>query len=940
MEACAAADTWTWLKSSLGTVNTAASILLTSTTASAAARRSAGARLGEMAMPVATVLGRAGMPAHMYQAHAAVRSAEGQALVMEATAALWQPDLLRPAASALRSYLELARVVERVGDAGPSALNHLPHSCAVLASTISSHLNSGLVLLDRMFRNSPSSMSGPSTGTGASPPTAEPLAAATKLLGALAESELLPALAGAALRYPGPDPDRVSSGDEAAVERAVNMCATADNLLSALVSAHQVSRRAVTGGGEAAAQAARLAAQLSHPDVVALQEALVGRLLLHGGVELGQGPTVPPGPGPAVGGQGGTWWLTAMEAKLGRTITADGTALSAPGDQEALEVVHSQTLALLLYLRQKLAAREPRALEALCRLGRGRGLGGAYVRPASQVYASNLNALMERTKRAESAAWALAVYTQAVEQQLTGAVTAEPHTGCSAESAPQLHGLAGACNALCRMACKSGCTPDQLGASSLGELEAQLTRADLPGSLDHALRLSFAAADRAALNPGHAQLQRLASERDLPDGGVLVTFAKRAAMLASRLQELEGTAETLSAECRLLAQVTHQILPALGRCRPFMYRLGAEGGIEVRALLARANSHLNTQLLARAALRRVGAQSSGVLYQAAVIAVEFSCLEGRWSSGQALSTGQLLACQPHRLLAAACKLLCADIAAPSVEAPAPGTLELRAQLAGMVEHALVALAASPDMSNSVQAWLAPPAEAGAGSSGGTSGGGGGGMEQAAAAAAAERGCLEPLLRLGVLPRAADLSLEFGSSTGPLLRSASRDTAAGFQACARSLAGSLFGAGSYVVRMGRGNAVTAEAVISPGMDLEGLLAEDEASGRWSQQGGGTPGTDVAALVAAPLPPPVPVPLAAAALPGFKVCANPRCLSYGGRSEADVAELLCGGCKCVRYCGPVCQKAHWKAGHRQDCRAASSAARAAAQQAAPSAGVLPA
>ena len=29
--------------------------------------------------------------------------------------------------------------------------------------------------------------------------------------------------------------------------------------------------------------------------------------------------------------------------------------------------------------------------------------------------------------------------------------------------------------------------------------------------------------------------------------------------------------------------------------------------------------------------------------------------------------------------------------------------------------------------------------------------------------------------------------------------------------------------------------------------------------------------------------------------------------------------CGGCRAVRYCGADCQRAHWREGHRSECKA---------------------
>ncbi|KAG2490807.1 hypothetical protein HYH03_010729 [Edaphochlamys debaryana] len=60
--------------------------------------------------------------------------------------------------------------------------------------------------------------------------------------------------------------------------------------------------------------------------------------------------------------------------------------------------------------------------------------------------------------------------------------------------------------------------------------------------------------------------------------------------------------------------------------------------------------------------------------------------------------------------------------------------------------------------------------------------------------------------------------------------------------------------------------------------------------------------------------------------LRVCGFPGCMSYGGRSEADLPLKQCGGCKAVRYCGPECQRAHWREGHQGECGALAAAVRA--------------
>ncbi|KAG2487398.1 hypothetical protein HYH03_013967 [Edaphochlamys debaryana] len=838
-EACSAAGIWTWLRSSLDIINSAAR---TMADAAASPETYRLAWLVTLALPGAQVLQAAVVPVHEYLSSS--RTPQAAARALGTCVPFWQLDLLRPAAGALRGYLGLTMQHEqqlRMGGLGP---DRVAFTCAVLASVLSSYLNSGLqCLMSLACSSSPA-----------------------QLLETLAASGLLPAVAAAVLQCPGPDPDRLrdvsnSTDAQQAQAHATQLLTSADTLLQALTCAHHALPRAAASGGAAAARAAdRLAAQLAHPDVVALQEALVERLLVHGGIELKQAGVQ--------GGAQGRWWLTAAEAHLGQAISSDGEAVSCPGDLGMLADQHGEMLFLLaswLYKppgppqvarevsRLRLAACEPWALEALCRLCRGHGLemGGAYRPSADRMYAT------ESAASLRPSGW-------------------------------------GPCAALVGMCHESSCTPYSLGASSRAHLLAQVARAGLTASIDHALRLSFAAADRAALNPGNAPLERLATEtsstayfvsgllgsealpaRTLygPYGGVLVNLSKRAAMLTGRLQDLEAeaTEEARKEERTLLAAVTHRFLPAL----------------------------LTTQMLARAAQRRVGAKSSFTLHHAACVAVENSCLAGRlgFPGGTPLSTGQLLACQPHRLLAAACKLLCADVSAPTYVPPGnpiAATVDCRGRLAVLVELSLVALASIPELSPHVRSWLMPITDLGDG------GGGGGGtmVEEAQASSlgpptASERGCLEQLLRLGVMPRMFDL----GTASSSL-----------------GASGCVVIGGTIILRMRRVDALA--------LSLESeLLAQNEES-EWQRQGPAREG-QVAALVAAPLPPPLPVPLAAAALLGVKMCAYPGCLSYGGGSEAGLPLRLCGDCRCVRYCGAACRNAHWRAGHKQECQAAKAA-----------------
>ncbi len=66
---------------------------------------------------------------------------------------------------------------------------------------------------------------------------------------------------------------------------------------------------------------------------------------------------------------------------------------------------------------------------------------------------------------------------------------------------------------------------------------------------------------------------------------------------------------------------------------------------------------------------------------------------------------------------------------------------------------------------------------------------------------------------------------------------------------------------------------------------------------------------------------PVLVGAAAAVGYgalRLCGNPCCGTYTGVAEAGRRLKQCAGCKAVRYCGPDCQRAHWRQGHKAEYR----------------------
>ncbi|GFR42603.1 hypothetical protein Agub_g3534 [Astrephomene gubernaculifera] len=52
--------------------------------------------------------------------------------------------------------------------------------------------------------------------------------------------------------------------------------------------------------------------------------------------------------------------------------------------------------------------------------------------------------------------------------------------------------------------------------------------------------------------------------------------------------------------------------------------------------------------------------------------------------------------------------------------------------------------------------------------------------------------------------------------------------------------------------------------------------------------------------------------------YSGCGNPACVNVSGGSEGELPRRACGRCGAVSYCGPECQRAHWRAGHKDVCK----------------------
>ncbi len=82
---------------------------------------------------------------------------------------------------------------------------------------------------------------------------------------------------------------------------------------------------------------------------------------------------------------------------------------------------------------------------------------------------------------------------------------------------------------------------------------------------------------------------------------------------------------------------------------------------------------------------------------------------------------------------------------------------------------------------------------------------------------------------------------------------------------------------------------------------------------------SPPSPLPAAPSTPLPPPLALPPSRqGALTRLRVCGNPRCSNFAGECEGVLPFKQCGGCRAVRYCGADCQRAHWREGHRAECK----------------------
>ncbi|KAG2498144.1 hypothetical protein HYH03_003902 [Edaphochlamys debaryana] len=308
-----------------------------------------------------------------------------------------------------------------------------------------------------------------------------------------------------------------------------------------------------------------------------------------------------------------------------------------------------------------------------------------------------------------------------------------------------------------------------------------------------------------------------------------------------------------------------------------------------------------------------------------VKAILIACLDTVTSAARfpaALSGAQLLACQPHRLLAAACTQLCGSRASMATQQQDSGW---PVPLSAAAVRAVIALSAHPELSRRVRAWLvptdaevAPFVEV-----------------ELAGAGPEERGCLAALIDVGLLPTTTPnvgvclerlVDAAFGGPANgphggiPLVPGAEADPDGGFRSTAAHLSTMLqclVSGGTNCIRPGCAMDVVRAVPVGKALGEEStdtLYGCCEVDDFDRQR----------AVLDGPLAPPLAAPLV---LTKLRACGNPGCLNFSERCEAELRLKQCGGCKAVRYCGEGCQSAHWRSGHKAECKAMAAAVRAA-------------
>ncbi len=286
------------------------------------------------------------------------------------------------------------------------------------------------------------------------------------------------------------------------------------------------------------------------------------------------------------------------------------------------------------------------------------------------------------------------------------------------------------------------------------------------------------------------------------------------------------------------------------------------------------------------------------------------CMVGWWRNPPLLPSAQLLACQPHRLLAAACAL------AAALPATEPDKQELGVAIGALVP----VLSSHRTLNGRVRSWLAPrPPVAASCSASGSSGDNEAGCLAAPLKSVIRHTyCLAPtyIMRVEALLKmaAGEIAPTAGVPCCEGGRDATGEADGGFWQCAAAMA-------EVVVDGFEGPSLFINPVMVAMQEPflpDGSRATDFLVQKMGPAGSLPPSPPPSAP-SGPLPPPLAQPPSVSlALPRLRMCGNPRCANFGGDCEDALPLKQCGGCRAVRYCGPDCQRGHWREGHRLECK----------------------
>ncbi|PNH00730.1 hypothetical protein TSOC_013435 [Tetrabaena socialis] len=846
-------------------------------------------------------------------------------LAQQLEAELTSPEFAAAAAAALDGAAATCRSMTAwmelgaAGGADPAqegafVFFHAVESCGHIIAALADYAGLFAAMLDDASRRGARNGSGdgPAASSGAPHPPVP--ADVARLAGVLASSQLLPAVCRAVLLPPGGFGR--AQGPTPALLQQLHAAsgAACRSLLTVLVAAVVLHEGAYddededSQPAEAASPGEPLLELLAHPDVHRLQRATLGRLIAHGG---GGGGVA----GSASGSDGG-WALALEEERQGWAVLPLG-----PSMHRATESHHSVVLQASLYvwaatlrLRGGVTGGTPpqREVAALAAAAARAGFIGVQLMPL----------LPEGEARAvapdwlEAAAWAAAATVDAMSAGgLGGDIELHRMLSGHLDNLVRLAGNKVAGLASLSPAAQLGCRARLAAAGTLRTLDAALrltaaddaraaaaTAATTNSHAHHVMAVQLVStllnhSDALPILPSASGVQQQGQQGRGGEGdqlGVLVTAAKWARLLADGWEAppvgdltaavatsavVQGVLESgmRNSETSLRLRLAEAEAQPENSCDPRVRCVSLEH--EAYALAARSACQLAAPL-ALCAVR--GGVALGVSPEQHAVLVE-GVTRVLWhlpawllpGAKLVLPVGQVLAAQPHRLLAAAAQLL-------------PRTPEPHVSLARTLLAALVALAAHEQLSSRLRGWLAPPPQ----------GGGGGG-------AGGELGCLREAVQ-GAVPCLLHIDQrECGMVLGLLKLAADDDGISGESGGG----GDAFrGAGLAMLDQLLGNAAPSEWTTLPdGSSTAGLVRELVARGAGAEVMG-----PVAALPAAfrQLGP-------SAQLHRLRVCGNTLCDNFAAASEGELPLKQCSGCRAVRYCRPECQKAHWRAAHKTEC-----------------------